>query len=118
MDWTKLQTLAESRDINALFAAMQGRFAAFSANQGDLLLDYSKTSLTVAARDGILEIIRAVLHTALRAPAGAKIFVDGEDVVPAVYEMLRRLFAFAEGGHDRDWRAAHDWAVCPGLILL
>jgi glucose-6-phosphate isomerase len=120
MDWTKLQTLAESRDINALFAAMPNRFAAFSAGQGDLLLDYSKTSLTVEAREGLLEIIRAagvegkrdamfagakinttearaVLHTALRAPEGAEIFLDGENVVPAVHETLRRLFAFAEG---------------------
>jgi glucose-6-phosphate isomerase len=40
---------------------------------------------------------RAVLHTALRAPRGATIQVDGENVVPAVHETLDRLFAFAEG---------------------
>jgi glucose-6-phosphate isomerase len=120
MDWTTLQTLAESRDINALFAANPNRFAEFSAAQADLLLDYSKTSLTAASRDGLLKIIaaagvegkrdamfagakinttedRAVLHTALRAPEGTKIFVDGQDVVPAVHETLGRLFAFAEG---------------------
>ena len=38
---------------------------------------------------------RAVLHTALRAPADAVIEVDGEDVVPAVHEVLRRMGAFA-----------------------
>ncbi len=38
---------------------------------------------------------RAVLHTALRAPADAIIEVDGENVVPAVHEVLRRMGAFA-----------------------
>ncbi|MAB72119.1 MAG: glucose-6-phosphate isomerase [Planctomycetaceae bacterium] len=38
---------------------------------------------------------RAVLHTALRAPADAVIEVDGENVVPAVHEVLRRMGAFA-----------------------
>jgi len=104
LDWIKLQALAESRDINALFRAMPERFAAFSAVQGDLLLDYAKTSLTVAAREGLPEIIRAAGVEGKRDAmfAGAKLnTAEGRAVlhtalrVPAVHETLRRLFAFA-----------------------
>lgn len=34
---------------------------------------------------------RAVLHTALRAPACASVVVDGENVVPQVHAVLRRM---------------------------
>ena len=34
---------------------------------------------------------RAVLHTALRAPAGASIVVDGQNVVPEVHAVLDRM---------------------------
>jgi glucose-6-phosphate isomerase len=129
MDWTTLETLAEQRDINALFAASPNRFADFSATQGDMLLDYAKTSLTEEARVGLLGIIRqadveakrdamfagakinttegrAVLHTAMRAPAGVRVMLDGEDVVPGIHETFERLFAFAEGVRDGSIAAA------------
>ena len=38
---------------------------------------------------------RAVLHTALRAPADAVVEADGEDVVPAVHEVLDAMSEFA-----------------------
>src|SRR6478609_2862838 len=39
---------------------------------------------------------RAVLHVALRAPRGASIVVDGENVVPKVHAVLDKMAAFAE----------------------
>ena len=39
---------------------------------------------------------RAVLHTALRAPKGASIVVDGENVVPEVHAVLDRMADFAD----------------------
>ncbi len=39
---------------------------------------------------------RAVLHVALRAPAGAVIDVDGHDVVPDVHAVLRSMGEFAD----------------------
>ena len=39
---------------------------------------------------------RAVLHVALRAPQGASIVVDGEDVVPEVHAVLDRMADFAD----------------------
>lgn len=40
---------------------------------------------------------RAVLHTALRAPATADIRVDGDNIVPGVQETLKRMTALADG---------------------
>jgi glucose-6-phosphate isomerase len=106
--------------IRGLFAGDPQRFEKFSASLDDLLLDYSKTELTAPMRDALLALFgqfgvealrdamfagdkinitenRAVLHTALRAPAGAKLLVDGEDVVPAIHDTLIKLYVFAEG---------------------
>jgi glucose-6-phosphate isomerase len=46
---------------------------------------------------------RAVLHTALRAPRGEKIVVDGEDVVPAVHEVLDKMASFADRIRSGQW---------------
>src|SRR6266850_2816144 len=37
---------------------------------------------------------RAVLHTALRAPRGVSIVVDGENVVPKIHAVLDRMAEF------------------------
>ena len=47
---------------------------------------------------------RAVLHTALRAPADAKIMVDGVNVVPEVHAVLDKMHAFADRVRSGDWR--------------
>ena len=39
---------------------------------------------------------RAVLHVALRAPEGASIVVDGENVVPQVHAVLAKMSDFAD----------------------
>ncbi|HET8789551.1 MAG TPA: glucose-6-phosphate isomerase, partial [Actinomycetes bacterium] len=46
---------------------------------------------------------RAVLHTALRAPEGRQVRVDGHDVVPEVHEVLGRMRAFAEEVRSGRW---------------
>jgi len=46
---------------------------------------------------------RAVLHVALRAPAGASIMVDGEDVVPGVHQVLDKMAAFSDRVRGGDW---------------
>src|SRR5262249_33875069 len=47
---------------------------------------------------------RAVLHTALRAPRGASIIVDGEDVVPKVHAVLDKMAAFSDRVRSGAWR--------------
>src|SRR5262249_19252881 len=47
---------------------------------------------------------RAVLHTALRAPRGSSIVVDGEDVVPKVHAVLDKMAAFSERVRSGSWK--------------
>jgi glucose-6-phosphate isomerase len=47
---------------------------------------------------------RAVLHTALRAPKNAKIFVDGKNVVPDVHAVLDKMTAFADRVRSGAWK--------------
>src|SRR5205085_8352198 len=47
---------------------------------------------------------RAALHVALRAPRSAEFKVRGENVVPAVWSVLDRAFAFAQRVRSGEWR--------------
>jgi glucose-6-phosphate isomerase len=49
---------------------------------------------------------RAVLHTALRQPADATVVVDGDNVVPAVHEVLDRMSHFAIAVRSGEWTGA------------
>ncbi len=96
------------------------RFEKFNASLGDMLLDYSKTSLDPDAVALLLELAqtkrlaekrdamfsgdtinrtegRAVLHTALRNLSDDPVRVDGEDIMPGIRDTLRRMRAFATG---------------------
>ena len=93
---------------------------------GDLYLDYSKNRLT-AETIGLLAALartagveqlrdamfagekiniteqRAVLHVALRAPAGEQILVDGVDVVPEVHAVLDKMGDFSNRVRSGAW---------------
>ena len=47
---------------------------------------------------------RAVLHTALRAPKDAQIFVDGVNVVPEVHEVLDKMTDFSNRIRSGEWK--------------
>ena len=47
---------------------------------------------------------RAVLHVALRAPQGASIVVDGENVVPQVHAVLDKMADFADRVRSGAWK--------------
>jgi glucose-6-phosphate isomerase len=91
------------------------------------VLDYSKQRVTeetmalllaVARRAGVAERRdamfagehintsedRAVLHVALRMPAGSRLVVDGQDVVAEVHRVLGRMRAFSERVRGGEWR--------------
>ena len=114
------------RHLRDLFAEDPERAARLTAEGAGLYLDYSKHRVTdetmtllislaraagvEARRDAMFagERInvtedRAVLHTALRAPADRRIEVDGHDVVPGVHEVLDRMAAFALRVRDGEW---------------
>ncbi len=50
---------------------------------------------------------RAVLHVALRAPKGASIVVDGEDVVPPVHAVLDKMADFSDRVRSGRVEGAH-----------
>ncbi len=107
------------RPITALFAAEPDRAARRSTQACGMVLDWSKTALDDRALDLLLDLARvvperreamfsgqrinetegrAVLHTALRRPAGkdrGPVAVDGRDVLPGVAETLERMRRFA-----------------------
>ncbi len=126
----------EMRDVHLreLFAADPDRGGRMCAEAAGLYLDYSKHRVTdetlrlllrLAASRGLGERIeamfsgrkinetegRAVLHVALRAPAGECIEVDGVDVVPEVHEVLDRMEAFAHSVRDGRWKGHTGLAI-------
>ncbi|MDH6698359.1 glucose-6-phosphate isomerase [Streptomyces sp. MAA16] len=128
-EWTALSAHRDDLDgtsLRELFAADPGRGSGYTLTVGDLYVDYSKHLVTddtlrllraLAAATGVFELRdamfrgerinttedRAVLHTALRAPRGAVVEVDGENVVPAVHAVLDRMAAFADRVRSGAW---------------
>ncbi|MBT2429883.1 glucose-6-phosphate isomerase [Streptomyces sp. ISL-112] len=128
-EWTALAKHREefgAAQLRELFAQQPDRGTAYTLRVGDLHLDYSKHLVTdetlrllreLAAATGVAGLRdamfrgekinttedRAVLHTALRAPRGAVIEVDGENVVPAVHAVLDKMAAFAEKARAGEW---------------
>ncbi|MHB8464515.1 MAG: glucose-6-phosphate isomerase [Acidimicrobiales bacterium] len=115
--------------LRDLFAADETRGARLSATGADLTLDYSKHRVTdetlrlletLADAAGVRERVaamfsgehinvtedRAVLHVALRMPAGSHLSVDGRDVVADVHAVLDKMTAFADRVRDGSWVGA------------
>jgi glucose-6-phosphate isomerase len=120
-------TSQRRRHLRELFAEDPSRGEELVVEAGDLVLDYSKNRVSretlrlladlagaagVRARTAAMfagEHInttedRAVMHVALRAPRGAVMRVDHEDVVPGVHEVLDRMYDLADRVRDGRWR--------------
>ncbi len=118
-----LRAHAAPTDMRKLFADNPGRFGAFSLSDGDLLLDWSKCAVDAATMRLLAALAdaanlearraamfsgekinltenRAVLHTALRNPPGAKVELDGVDVMPEVHAVLDAMARFAGAIRD------------------
>jgi glucose-6-phosphate isomerase len=128
--WKALQ--AHYREIGELhlrrfFADDPQRGERLTAEAAGIFLDYSKNRITddtlkllvqLAEQCGLRARIdamfggekinitenRAVLHVALRAPRGASIVVDGENVVPQVHAVLDKMTAFADQVRGGAWK--------------
>src|SRR5690606_18873527 len=117
------------KHLRELFADDPGRARRMTLTAGDLYLDYAKHRVTsetmqllvrLAERAGLRRRIeamftgehinvsedRAVLHTALRAPADSGLVVDGQDVTGDVHAVLDRMSAFADRVRGKEWRGA------------
>jgi glucose-6-phosphate isomerase len=127
--WKALQQHAETirpQQLRDLFASDPARGTRFTAEAAGLFLDYSKNRITDETLKLLLDLAeqsglaqhreamftgqkinttenRAVLHVALRAPKSESIVVDGEDVVPAVHDVLDKMSAFADKIRSGQW---------------
>ena len=113
--------------LRELFRNDRSRGERMTLEAAGVYLDYSRNRVTdetlsllvqLAEESGLRERIdamfggerinisenRAVLHTALRAPRGVSVRVDGEDVVPQVHAVLDRMSDFANRVRSGDWR--------------
>ncbi len=128
--WKNLQS--HYRDIRGQhlrewFAEDPTRGERLTAEAVGIYLDYSKNRITDETLKMLVELAeqsdlrgridamfrgekinitenRAVLHVALRAPRGATILVDGENVVPQVRAVLDRMAVFADRLRSGLWK--------------
>jgi glucose-6-phosphate isomerase len=119
----------KARDLHLrdLFSEDPKRSERMTAETVGITLDYSKNRVTdetvnllvqLAEESGLRGRIdamfsgekinvterRAVLHVALRAPRGASIVVDGENVVPQVHAVLDKMADFSKRIRSGEWK--------------
>lgn len=127
-------------DLRAAFASDPGRAERFSLKACGILLDYSKNRIDDAAMANLFALARAtgveakrseqfagaainrtegraVLHSALRAPATSVIEVDGVNVVPEVQAVLTRMNAFADKVRSGAW-LGHDGRAITDIVNI
>src|SRR5690242_6267991 len=128
--WKALETHYEQvskTHLRDLFKEDPKRGERMTVEAVGLYLDYSKNRITdetlklllgLADEAGLRERIeamfrgvkinitekRAVLHVALRAPRGASIVVDGENVIPKVHSVLGKMSDFSERVRNGEWK--------------
>src|SRR5262249_23404551 len=109
--------------LRNLFADDHKRGERMTAEAVGIFLDYSKNRITEETLKLLLQLAeecglraridamfggkkinitenRAVLHVALRAPKGASITVDGQNVVPQVHAVLDKMAGLADRGRS------------------
>jgi len=117
---------AKSWQMRDLFAEDPNRFERFSDEAAGLFLDYSKNRLDGRTLELLVQLARerglearrdamfagekinntenrAVLHTALRAPRGAALLVDGQEVNADIHAVLDRVKTFSDAVRSGEW---------------
>ena len=128
--WTALEAhyqKIKGLPLRQLFAEDSKRGERLTAEAVGIHLDYSKNRITDETLKLLLQLVeqsglrermdamfrgdkinvsekRAVLHVALRAPRGASISVDGQNVVPDVHAVLDKMAAFADRVRGGTWK--------------
>ena len=125
--WARLNELTDRAiDLRTAFADDAGRVDRMTHTAAELHVDLSKNLVDDDVLAALVDLAdevglterrdamfagekinvtedRAVLHTALRAPAGAHVEVDGADVVHLVHEELAKVYAFADKVRGGEW---------------
>ncbi|NNU34226.1 glucose-6-phosphate isomerase [Mucilaginibacter sp. S1162] len=116
-----------SESLKGLFDSDNERFAKFSVQFEEILLDYSKNRITDQTIALLLQLAkecrlndainamfsgevinategRPVLHIALRNQSNTPILVDGKDVMPDVNRVLKHMKEFSEAIITGSWK--------------
>lgn len=119
--WKELQkhfASMQNASMQEMFAADKSRSEKFHIKWNNFLVDYSKNIindetlkllLKLSEQSGLASAIdsyfagdvinrtenRAVLHTALRAPQNAVVKVDGENVIPEIFSVKKKIQEFS-----------------------
>jgi len=129
--WREIESYVAEIDAITLKEYFQNeyRFNTYSLRVDQLFLDYSKNLvddrmmrllLELAKRSGLKKKIdsmfkgekinwtekRAVLHVALRNRENVPIYVDDEDVMPQILEVLDKMQSFSDNVRNGVWRGA------------
>lgn len=125
--WKALSNHPPIAPMRELFASDPGRFARFSVQACDILLDYSKNRITdttmsllldlareAGVSDGIQAMFggrhinttenRAVLHVALRKNTDESVVLDGVNIVPEVQRVLNQMESFVARVRTGGWK--------------
>lgn len=117
--------------LKNLFASDTDRFKRMSLQSGDILFDYSKNLITDKTLQLLLQLAdecklkdaaaamfnggiinetehRPVLHTALRNFSKDPVFAEGQDVMPLVKKVLRKMKTFCDSVHEGKHRGYTD----------
>ena len=120
--WKELQNHFETMKnvpMKKMFQEDATRASKFHLKWNDFLIDYSKNRISQETMDLLIkladevhlkeaisgyfegEIInktenRAVLHTALRSPEQASVIVDGQNIIPEIYAVKRKIKTFTD----------------------
>jgi glucose-6-phosphate isomerase len=128
--WQQLQQHAEemkSIHLRELFKNDPDRFKKFSLCLDEIVFDYSKNIITDKTVQLLLQLAdecklkdamtamfngdiinetehRSVLHTALRNFSGQPVYSEGNDVMPLVKKVLRKMKTFSDSVHSGKFR--------------
>ncbi|MGR9100504.1 MAG: glucose-6-phosphate isomerase [Gammaproteobacteria bacterium] len=127
--WNALQrhfNETENQHMRDLFATDSSRFNKFSLRFNDILFDFSKNRINDKTLPLLIDLARqadlstkiramfegqkinhtenrAVLHTALRNRSNTPVYVDGNDMMPEVNEVLQKIRTFSETVRSGRW---------------
>jgi len=128
--WSLLEKHFEemsSVKMKELFTADINRFSQFSIQYDDILFDYSKNIITGKTLELLLQLAeecklkdaisamfngdminatehRSVLHTALRNFSKQPVYTEGNNIMPEVKKVLRKMKSFCEAVHNGEHR--------------
>jgi glucose-6-phosphate isomerase len=135
--WTALQDhyhQTKNDSLREAFRKDPNRFNKFSIYFNDILFDYSKNRITDRTLPLLIDLAkyakldtkinamftgekinttehRAVLHTALRNRSNKPVYVDGQDVMPEINQVLSKMRSFCAAVRSGEWKGYSGKAI-------